>query len=154
MPGCDNAVKFYRAFGALNTCWMLHHGYAARMKTILMTKLLLITTILATSACSFSVKPGHFADDRKAAELAVSRFHAAPEQEKYDDIYSQTANVLRRTGSMAELTSAMKKTHDKFGAFRGAEQVGANVIMGAARRSGLFTTRSTRTVMRRSNSFG
>jgi len=43
------------------------------------------------------------------------------------------AEELRRTAQKDNLISAMKRTHEQFGSFRGAEQTEAKVIMGAPR---------------------
>ena len=102
-----------------------------RAKPIL--RLLLCTIAVAVYSGCISIKPGYFEDDQKAAELAVDQFHERLSDEKYEEIYGQTAEELRRTAEENELISAMKRTHEQFGGFRSAEQMEAKVIMGAPR---------------------
>jgi hypothetical protein len=96
-------------------------------------KLLVFPIAVAFFSCCVSIKPGYFADDRKAAERAVDQFHARLSDEKYEEIYGQAAEELRRTAQKDELILAMKRTHDQFGGYRSAEQTDAKVIMGAPR---------------------
>jgi outer membrane lipoprotein-sorting protein len=102
------------------------------METILRRPLALIVGVVFVSGC-ISIKPGYFEDDQKAAEQAVVQFHAHLSNEEYEQIYSQTSDALRNTAEKAELISAMKKTHDQFGAFKDTKQTDAKVIMGAPR---------------------
>lgn len=98
-----------------------------------LTPLLVLAVVFLVSSCSMSVKPGYFADDRKVAERAVIVFHSRLSDEKYEEIYGQMAEVLRQSSDKSDLISSMKQTHDTFGAFKGTEQAGANVIMGNPR---------------------
>ena len=94
---------------------------------------LILTIAVAFHSGCISIRPGYFADDQKAAELAVNLFHVRLSDEKYEEIYAQAAEELRRTAKKEELISAMKRTHDQFGIFRSAEQTDAKVTMGAPR---------------------
>jgi outer membrane lipoprotein-sorting protein len=116
---------------------MLHvepnlHDTDCLMETILRRPLALIVGVVFLSGC-ISIKPGYFADDQKVAEQAVVQFHARLSNEEYEQIYAQTAEALRNTAEKAELISAMKRTHDQFGAFKNTKQTEAKVIMGAPR---------------------
>src|SRR5882672_9554363 len=96
-------------------------------------KLLVLTVAVAFFSSCLSIKPGYFGDDQKAAERAVDQFHARLNDEKYEEIYDQTAEELRRTAQKDQLISGMKRAHEQFGSFRSAEQTEAKVIMGAPR---------------------
>jgi len=96
-------------------------------------RLLLLTIGLAVCSCRVSIKPGYFEDDQKTAERAVDQLHDRLSAERYEEIYAQTAEELRRTASKADLISAMKRTHDQFGVFKSTKQTNAQVIMGAPR---------------------
>jgi hypothetical protein len=96
-------------------------------------RMLFCTIAVALFSGCISIRPGYFEDDQRAAEKAVDQFHARLSGEKYEEIYGQAAEELRRTAKKDDLISSMKRTHQQLGQFISAQRTDAKVTMGHPR---------------------
>jgi hypothetical protein len=92
----------------------------------------MIAGVLVFASC-VSFRSGYLEDDQKAAERAVDQFHSRFSNERYDEIYADTAEEFRKTADKSDLIAAMKQTHEQFGPFNSSGLTSANIIMGVPR---------------------
>jgi hypothetical protein len=92
---------------------------------------MLAGVLVATGSCKVSARPGYVEDDKKATVQAIEAFHQRLSAAQFEDIYREAHQAFRDTGSREQLLSAMRATHDRFGAFQRVTSSQLNVFVGA-----------------------
>ena len=91
-----------------------------------------VLAVIVFASC-VSIRPGYFEDDQKTAERAVELFHSRLSNERYEEIYNDTAEEFRKTAEKTDLIAVMKRTHEQFGAFERTSRTDAKVTMAVPR---------------------
>ena len=97
-----------------------------------MNRIVVVFAVTVFASC-VSIRPGYFEDDQKTAERAVEVFLSRLSNERYEEIYDDTAEEFRKTAAKSDSIAVMKRTHQQFGAYVRASRTDAKVMMAVPR---------------------